>query len=135
MVTEESSDIVLEQGTSTAQPLSRQSRQAIRVAAILLFVFILFFAALGSVAVGGTPGFIFPGIFFLFFVVIVIIIIANAATQSRSNIQRPYTQQTAFPPPPPPDTILVRCPYCMTNQPFKEKCENCGAPLPKPAIY
>ena len=134
MVREESPDIVLEQGTSTAQPLSRQSRQAIRVAAILLFVFILFFAALGSVAVGGTPGFIFPGIFFLFFVVIVIIIIANAATQSRSNIQRPYTQQTAFPPPP-PDTILVRCPYCMTNQLFKEKCENCGAPLPKPGIY
>src|SRR5205823_13956743 len=111
MVREESPDIVLEQGTSTAQPLSRQSRQAIRVAAILLFVFILFFAALGSVAVGGSPGFIFPGIFFLFFVAIVIIIIANAATQARSNIHCPYTQQTPSSPPPPPATTLSRRPY------------------------
>lgn len=85
-------------------------------------------------AAGGSFGFAFPGLFFLFFIVVVIIMVANAAMQGGSRIQRPYTEHTAFPPPPPPDTVLVKCDYCMTSQTFKEKCENCGAPLPKPGF-
>jgi hypothetical protein len=114
--------------------LNTQNRQALRIIAILLFVFIFLFASIGSLAVGSVAV-IVPGIFILFFIVIVIVIVANAAGQGRSGIQRPYTEQTAFPPPPPPDTILVKCPYCNTSQPFREKCQNCGAPLPKPGIY
>ncbi len=113
--------------------MSTQGRRALRIAFVLLFV-IFFFIAIASFT-GRSPGFAFPGIFFLFFIVIVIIAIANVAKQGGSRIQRPYTEQTAFPPPPPPDTVLVKCDYCMTSQNFKENCENCGAPLPKPGFH
>src|SRR5438445_13022975 len=93
-------------------------------------IFLLF----GGVAVfaTGPPGVAFGGIFFLFFIVVIIIVVARATTQSGPGVQRPYTQQTAFSPPPPPDTILVKCEYCGMSQPFKEKCDCCGAPLPHP---
>jgi predicted RNA-binding Zn-ribbon protein involved in translation (DUF1610 family) len=93
------------------------------------------FFALALSSGGGSFGFVFPGLFFLFFLVVVVIMIANAAMQGGSRIQRPHTEQTAFPPPPPPDTTLVKCDYCRTSQTFKERCENCGAPLPKPGFY
>ncbi len=120
--------------TLTASTLSTRSRQVRWAAAILLLVFLFLFAGFGSLA-AGSLGFIIPGVFFLIFIVIIIIVIANAAGQGGPRIQRPSTEQTAFPPPPPPDTILVKCPYCNTSQPFQEKCANCGAPLPKPGLY
>ncbi len=101
---------------------------------MLLFMFVFIFAVLGSVG-AGSIGFILPGMLFLVFIIIIIIVVANAALKGGSTIQKPYTEQTAFPPPPPPDTVLVRCTYCNTSQPFREKCENCGAPLPKPGLY
>jgi hypothetical protein len=99
-----------------------------------MFLLIFLSATIGSLAAGG-PIFILPGFFLFFIIIIIIVIVANAAGQGGSRIQRPYTAQTAFPPPPPPDTLLVKCPYCNTSQPFREKCENCGAPLPKPGLY
>ena len=49
-----------------------------------------------------------------------------------SVVIRPVSEATAYPAPPPPDTIMVKCEFCGTVQPFKEKCVECGAPLPKP---
>ena len=101
------------------------------MAVFLLILLIIFFGAFAPLT-GGS--FAFPGIFFLFFILVIIIAVAKAGMGRGSRIQRPYTEQTAFPPPPPPDTVLVQCQYCGTSQTFKEKCEACGAPLPKPGI-
>jgi hypothetical protein len=50
----------------------------------------------------------------------------------RGNVQRPASGETAFSPPPLPDTVVVKCQFCGTSQPFRENCVQCGAPLPRP---
>jgi hypothetical protein len=71
-------------------------------------------------------------VFVVIFLVVVVRIIARAMRNRSRPIQRPTSESTAFPPPPPPDSVLVKCQYCGTAQPFREQCSNCGAPLPKP---
>ena len=73
-------------------------------------------------------------VFVLFFVVIVVGNVARAMRSRSRPIQRPTSESTAFSPPPPPDSVLVKCQYCGTAQPFRELCSNCGAPLPKPGF-
>jgi len=55
--------------------LNTQDRRALRIAVALLFLTVFFAMALASG--GGSFGFVFPGIFFLFFLVVVIIMIAQ----------------------------------------------------------
>ncbi|MGD0478054.1 MAG: hypothetical protein ABSB29_07805 [Nitrososphaerales archaeon] len=76
--------------------------------------------------------FLWFAVFLVVFLVIVVGIIARAMRSRSRPIQRPTSESTAFPPPPPPDSVLVKCQYCGTAQPFRELCSNCGAPLPKP---
>jgi hypothetical protein len=75
-------------------------------------------------------------LFWVFFVVLFLMIVVGTVARAMRNrsrpIQRPTSESTAFPPPPPPDSVLVKCQYCGTAQPFRELCSNCGAPLPKP---
>ena len=73
-------------------------------------------------------------VFAVFFLVMVVRTVAGVMRSRPRPIQRPTSESTAFPPPPPPDSVLVKCPYCGTAQPFKELCSNCGAPLPKPGF-
>ena len=54
------------------------------------------------------------------------------AWNGRGGVVRPTSQATAFSAPPLPDTVLVKCDFCSTVQPFREKCVHCGAPLPRP---
>lgn len=78
-----------------------------------------------------------PSFVFAFFFLVVIIIIIAAVVRGlsgRGTVQRPLSETTAFPPPPPPDTIMVKCGYCGTEQTWREACEKCGAPLPKPQV-
>ena len=44
----------------------------------------------------------------------------------------PIPAATAPSAPPLPDTVLVKCSFCGTVQPYREKCAQCGAPLPRP---
>jgi hypothetical protein len=86
-----------------------------------------------------NPGDVMGGMFALvaLFIVAVIIIIVIAiawGVSNRGRVQRPLSEATSFPPPPPPDTIMVKCEYCGVEQTWKEKCGQCGAPLPKPKI-
>ena len=61
------------------------------------------------------------------------LVVMGRRTLSFGNrVTRPTSTATAYPAPPPPDTIMVKCEFCGTVQPFKEKCVNCGAPLPRP---
>jgi hypothetical protein len=76
--------------------------------------------------------FLWFAVFMIVFFVIIVRIVAGVMRSRSRPIQRPTSESTAFPPPPPPDSVLVKCQYCGTAQPFKEKCSNCGAPLPKP---
>lgn len=90
--------------------------------------------ALAGLQMGPGEMFVpFFAVFFLF-VVIIIVVVAARALSSKGKVQRPLSEETAFPPPPPPDTVLVKCDYCRTEQKWSEKCSRCGAPLPKPRI-
>ena len=73
-------------------------------------------------------------VFVVFFFLVIVVRIARAMRSRPRSIQRPISESTAFPPPPPPDSVLVKCQYCGTAQPFRELCSNCGAPLPKPGF-
>lgn len=73
-------------------------------------------------------------VFVVIFVVAVVRIVAGVMKSRPRSIQRPISESTAFSPPPPPDSVLVKCQYCGTAQPFRELCSNCGAPLPKPGF-
>ncbi len=114
--------------------MSNQGRTALLVIGVVMVVMLLmvgFFATM----MGGPFGFdmAFPGVFLIVgFIIVVAVIAMAAAARGGPRIQRPSTQQTAYPPPPPPDSVLVKCPYCGTTQPFSHDCVNCGAPLPKP---
>lgn len=80
---------------------------------------------------------VFPLVSVLFVIVFLLIVVGIVAGAMRSRprpIQRPTSESTAFSPPPPPDSVLVKCQYCGTAQPFRELCSNCGAPLPKPGF-
>ncbi len=75
---------------------------------------------------------IVPILFFIIFAVVIVAVVKGFG--SRGRVQRPLTQDTAFAPPPPPDTVTVTCTYCGTVQKWKEKCAQCGAPMPRPSI-
>jgi len=109
---------------------------ALLAVGVIMLVMVLMFGVFAASMMGPFGfgmGMALPGIVLVFGIVIVIIIVGMAVAVKRgSNVQRPSTQQTAYPPPRPPDTVLVKCPYCGTSQPFARGCVNCGAPLPKP---
>ncbi|QQG48354.1 MAG: hypothetical protein HY247_06290 [archaeon] len=74
------------------------------------------------------------GLILTFFVIIIIVVAVARGLGGSSRVQRPISDQTAFPPPPPPDSVMVKCQYCGTSQRFSKACMNCGAPLPKPVF-
>ena len=60
------------------------------------------------------------------------LIAGRGTSNRRAVVLRPISEATAFSAPPLPDTVVVRCEFCGTTQPFREKCVQCGAPLPRP---
>ncbi len=62
----------------------------------------------------------------------VLLIAGRGTWNRRAVVLRPISEATAFSAPPLPDTVVVRCEFCGTTQPFREKCVQCGAPLPRP---
>jgi len=87
----------------------------------------------------------FIGFFLLFFlesiVSIALIIVGlvlfygsgrKANVFNRERYIGPVPAATAPSPPPLPDTVLVRCDFCGTVQPYSDKCVQCGAPLTRP---
>lgn len=116
--------------------LSNQGRIALLVVGVIMVIMLLMFGIFAATMMGPFGfgmGMATPGFILILGVVIVMVIVGMAAAAGRrSTVQRPSTQQTAYPPPRPPDSVLVKCPYCGTSQPFAHSCVNCGAPLPKP---
>lgn len=118
--------------------MSSQGRLALLVVGVIMVVMVLMFGVFAATMMGpfgSGMGVTLPGFILIFGVVIVVIIVGivmAVASRRGSNVQRPSTQQTAYPPPRPPDSVLVKCPYCGASQPFAHACVNCGAPLPKP---